>query len=82
MDAQTKKTFWGKIRRTRDAGLRVELDRTEGKSPGWKFNYYWEMKRVPVRIEVEGPRTWRRTRASAPGEEETALAISKIITTS
>lgn len=35
------------------AGLRVELD-TRDQSPGWKFNE-WEMKGVPVRIEV-GPR--------------------------
>ena len=39
---------------------------------------------MPVRIEVEGPRTCEKdVRASAPGEEELlALAISKIITTS
>ena len=35
------------------AGLRVTFDNTEN-SPGWKFNE-WEMKGVPVRIEV-GPR--------------------------
>ncbi len=35
------------------AGLRVELD-TRYQSPGWKFKE-WEMKGVPVRIEV-GPR--------------------------
>ncbi|MDR0855772.1 MAG: proline--tRNA ligase [Clostridiales bacterium] len=35
------------------AGLRVELDGRD-MSPGWKFNE-WEMKGVPVRIEV-GPR--------------------------
>ena len=35
------------------AGLRVELDDRE-QSAGWKFNE-WEMKGVPVRIEV-GPR--------------------------
>lgn len=34
-------------------GVRVELD-TRDQSPGWKFNE-WEMKGVPVRIEV-GPR--------------------------
>lgn len=37
----------------KDAGLRVELDDRE-QSPGWKFNE-WEMKGVPVRIEI-GPR--------------------------
>ena len=35
------------------AGLRVKLDATDN-SPGWKFNE-WEMKGVPVRIEL-GPR--------------------------
>ncbi len=37
----------------RASGIRVELD-TRDQSPGWKFNE-WEMKGVPVRIEV-GPR--------------------------
>jgi prolyl-tRNA synthetase family I len=36
------------------ASLRVELDDREGYSPGYKFNY-WELKGVPVRIEI-GPR--------------------------
>jgi prolyl-tRNA synthetase len=35
------------------AGIRVALDKTDN-SPGWKFNE-WEMKGVPVRIEL-GPR--------------------------
>jgi bifunctional glutamyl/prolyl-tRNA synthetase len=35
-----------------DAGLRVMLDVSDN-SPGWKFNH-WEMKGVPVRIEL-GP---------------------------
>jgi prolyl-tRNA synthetase len=33
---------------------RVHVDLREGQSPGWKFNY-WELKGVPLRIEV-GPR--------------------------
>ncbi len=36
-----------------NAGVRVELDSRDA-TPGWKFNE-WEMKGVPVRIEV-GPR--------------------------
>ncbi len=36
-----------------EAGIRVTLDKTDN-SPGWKFNE-WEMKGVPVRIEL-GPR--------------------------
>ena len=37
----------------KNAGIRVELD-VRDQSPGWKFNE-WEMKGVPVRLEV-GPR--------------------------
>jgi len=36
------------------SGVRVFIDDDLEKSPGWKY-YYWEMKGVPVRIEV-GPR--------------------------
>ncbi len=36
------------------AGLRCQVDDREGQTPGWKFNY-WEMKGVPLRIEL-GPR--------------------------
>jgi prolyl-tRNA synthetase len=35
----------------RGAGIRVLLDATADKTPGWKFNQY-EMKGVPVRVEV------------------------------
>ena len=38
----------------KDADIRVELDLRDLYSPGYKFNY-WEMKGVPVRIEI-GPR--------------------------
>ncbi len=34
--------------------VRLEFDRREGYSPGWKYNE-WEMKGVPVRLEL-GPR--------------------------
>lgn len=37
----------------KEAGIRVKLDNSDN-SPGWKFNE-WEMKGVPVRIEL-GPR--------------------------
>lgn len=40
------------------AGIRVKVDAGGEKTPGWKFNYY-EMKGVPVRVEV-------RVMASAP----------------
>jgi prolyl-tRNA synthetase len=36
------------------AGIRAKLDDREGYSAGWKFNE-WEMKGVPLRIEI-GPR--------------------------
>ncbi|EEG77358.1 proline--tRNA ligase [Dethiobacter alkaliphilus] len=38
----------------KEAGIRIEMDDREEYSPGWKFNE-WEMKGVPLRIEV-GPR--------------------------
>lgn len=38
----------------RAAGLRVEEDYRDNYSPGWKFSH-WELKGVPVRIEI-GPR--------------------------
>lgn len=34
--------------------VRVELDDSEQRTPGWKFNH-WEMKGVPLRIEI-GPK--------------------------
>lgn len=33
------------------AGIRAKVDNRDIYSPGWKFNY-WEMKGVPVRIEI------------------------------
>jgi prolyl-tRNA synthetase len=36
------------------AGLKVELDKREGYTPGWKFNE-WEVRGVPIRLEL-GPR--------------------------
>ncbi|KAK9048140.1 hypothetical protein SSX86_032897, partial [Deinandra increscens subsp. villosa] len=36
------------------AGIKVKLDDSDQKTPGWKFNF-WEMKGVPIRIEI-GPR--------------------------
>ncbi|MCP9264381.1 Bifunctional glutamate/proline--tRNA ligase [Dirofilaria immitis] len=37
-----------------NAGIRAELDVRDHISPGWKFNH-WELKGVPVRIEI-GPK--------------------------
>ncbi|GMY07294.1 proline--tRNA ligase, chloroplastic/mitochondrial [Fagus crenata] len=36
------------------AGVKVKLDDSDQRTPGWKFNF-WEMKGVPLRIEI-GPR--------------------------
>ncbi|MEA2554289.1 MAG: prolyl-tRNA synthetase [Fimbriimonadaceae bacterium] len=41
-------------RELQDMGVRVKVDKRERESPGFKYNY-WEMRGVPVRIEV-GPR--------------------------
>jgi len=45
-------------RELRDAGVRVEVDRRRNHRPGWKYNY-WELKGVPLRIEI-GPRDLQR----------------------
>ncbi len=42
-------------------GIRTEIDKREGYTPGWKFNY-WEMKGVPIRIEI-GPKDIANKRA-------------------
>lgn len=56
----------------RGAGVRVQVDASSDKTPGWKFNQY-EMKGVPVRVEV-GPRdveqgTCVAARRDVPGKE-------------
>ena len=43
------------------AGIRCHVDDREGQTPGWKFNY-WEMKGVPLRVEL-GPRDVARDQA-------------------
>jgi len=53
-------------------GIRAKVDLREGKSPGWKFND-WEMKGVPVRVEV-GPKDVEKgacvvARRDIPGKE-------------
>ena len=44
-------------------GLRIELDKREEFTPGWKFSE-WEMKGVPLRIEI-GPRDVKKKQAVA-----------------
>ena len=38
-------------RRLQEKGLRVKVDDSMEKNPGWKFNH-WEMKGVPLRLEL------------------------------
>ncbi len=42
------------VQNLKSALVRVQLDDTEQRTPGWKFNH-WEMKGVPIRIEI-GPK--------------------------
>ncbi|KAM6587511.1 hypothetical protein CsatA_010116 [Cannabis sativa] len=63
----------------RIAGIRVKLDDTEQKTPGWKFNF-WEMKGVPLRIEI-GPRDVSShsvviSRRDVPGKQGKVFGIS------
>jgi prolyl-tRNA synthetase len=60
------------VRTLTAAGVRVKLDDDTRNSPGWKFNH-WEMKGVPIRIEV-GPKDVAKdscvlARRDKPGKE-------------
>ena len=46
----------GVVAAAKAAGIRVELDADQSKTPGFKFNY-WEMKGVPVRRRPPSPST-------------------------
>ena len=64
----------------KDMGLRVTLD-DSNKSPGWKFSEY-EMKGVPVRIEV-GPRDLERhevTLVTRHNREKLTLSFDEVST--
>jgi len=55
-----------------EAGVRAKVDDNETKTPGWRYNY-WELKGVPLRVEV-GPRdvasgTVVTAARDAPGKE-------------
>jgi prolyl-tRNA synthetase len=61
------------------AGVRVKLDDDTRNSPGWKFNH-WEMKGVPVRVEV-GPKDVAKNacvvaRRDVPGKEGKEFGVS------
>ncbi|KAA8533688.1 hypothetical protein F0562_031205 [Nyssa sinensis] len=61
------------------AGIRVKLDDSDQRTPGWKFNF-WEMKGVPLRIEI-GPRDVSSgsvvvSRRDVPGKQGKVFGIS------
>ncbi|KAJ6684143.1 hypothetical protein OIU85_007798 [Salix viminalis] len=61
------------------AGIKVKLDDTDQRTPGWKFNF-WEMKGVPLRIEI-GPRDVLSasvviSRRDVPGKQGKVFGIS------
>ncbi|GIL59364.1 hypothetical protein Vafri_14248 [Volvox africanus] len=61
------------------AGIRVKVDADERQTPGWKYNH-WEMRGVPVRVEV-GPRdvqsgTCVTARRDMPGKEGKQMGVS------
>ncbi|KAF9664181.1 hypothetical protein SADUNF_Sadunf17G0129500 [Salix dunnii] len=63
----------------KSAGIKVKLDDTDQRTPGWKFNF-WEMKGVPLRIEI-GPRDVLSasvviSRRDVPGKQGKVLGIS------
>lgn len=67
------------VRVLKAAGVRVKLDDDTRNSPGWKFNH-WEMKGVPVRIEV-GPKDVAAgacvlARRDRPGKEGKEFGVS------
>lgn len=63
----------------KSAGIRVKLDDSEQRTPGWKFNF-WEMKGVPIRIEI-GPRDVSNrsvviSRRDIPGKQGKVFGVS------
>ncbi|PSS32376.1 Proline--tRNA ligase [Actinidia chinensis var. chinensis] len=61
------------------AGIKVRVDDTDQRTPGWKFNF-WEMKGVPLRIEI-GPRDVSSgsvviSRRDVPGKQGKVFGIS------
>ncbi|XP_074286674.1 proline--tRNA ligase, chloroplastic/mitochondrial [Silene latifolia] len=63
----------------KSAGVKVKLDDSEQRTPGWKFNF-WEMKGVPIRIEI-GPRDVSNksvviSRRDIPGKQGKVFGIS------
>ncbi|OYT70377.1 MAG: proline--tRNA ligase [Chloracidobacterium sp. CP2_5A] len=74
--AQVMEVVAGAQRELAAAGIRVKVDARDGLTPGFKFND-WEMRGVPLRIEV-GPkdvakRTVALARRDRPGKEGKTL---------
>ena len=68
-----------------NAGIRVKVDDDDRNSPGWKFAQ-WEMKGVPVRVEV-GPKDVAKdacvvARRDRPGKEGKEFDVSTVEPTS
>jgi prolyl-tRNA synthetase len=64
-----------------DLGIRVKVDKREKESPGFKYNY-WEMRGVPVRIEL-GPReieSGQAVLARRDTGEKTTVALERVST--
>lgn len=65
----------------KEAGLRVLVDEDESRTPGAKF-YHWELRGVPVRIEI-GPRDLEKNQAVVAdrlGLSKQPIAIDELVT--
>lgn len=75
--AQVMEAVGGLHRELTAAGVRVKLDAREGLTPGFKFND-WEMRGVPLRLEVGPKDVAKRTvvlaRRDRPGKEGKTVA--------
>ena len=58
------------------SGIRVFIDDDLERSPGWKY-YYWEMKGVPIRIEV-GPREVKEKTVTIARRDGAPRVIAKL----
>ena len=67
------------VKRQLQEQFRVEIDDSDGYSPGWKFNE-WEMKGVPIRLEI-GPRDIKNNQvviARRDQSEKTTLSMENL----
>jgi prolyl-tRNA synthetase len=67
------------IKKQLEEQFRVEIDDSDGYSPGWKFNQ-WEMKGVPIRLEI-GPRDIKNNQvviARRDNGEKTILSMDNL----